>query len=159
MITAVNRSSPYPDQMVDRCKSRAVKIIKDSNHPGNHLFILLPSGKRFRNMMAKTERLRRSFFPQAMTQFNVYVPGTTMFALSSCTSLFILLLIKSTVYCIAHCISLHILPLIFFSYFYLILTYIYIYSLVLCFIKKKFALSIERTCPDLHFTTDYILYN
>ncbi len=22
-----------------------------------------------------------------------------------------------------------------------------------------FALSIERTCPDLHFTTDYILYN
>ncbi len=30
----------------------------------NRLFILLPSGKRFRSMMAKTERLRRSFFPQ-----------------------------------------------------------------------------------------------
>ncbi len=42
-----------------------------------------------------------------------------------------------------------------------ILTYIYIYSLVLCFICIFifFALSIERTCPDLHFTTDYILYN
>ncbi len=26
-------------------KSRAVKITKDSNHPGNRLFILLPSGK------------------------------------------------------------------------------------------------------------------
>ncbi len=47
------------------CKSRAAKIIKVSTHPGNHLFRLLPSGKRFRSMMAKTERLRRSFFPQA----------------------------------------------------------------------------------------------
>ncbi len=37
-----------------RCKSRAAKIIKDSNHPSNHLFRLLPSGKRFRSMMAKT---------------------------------------------------------------------------------------------------------
>ncbi len=52
------------------CKSRAVKIIKDSNHPGNCLFILLPSGKRFRSLMAKTERLRRSFFPQAIRLLN-----------------------------------------------------------------------------------------
>ncbi len=29
------------------------------------LFCLLPSGKCFRSMMAKPERLRRSFFPQA----------------------------------------------------------------------------------------------
>ncbi len=35
------------------CKSRAAKILKDSTHPGNHLFCLLPSGKRFRSMMAK----------------------------------------------------------------------------------------------------------
>ncbi len=53
-----------------RCKSRAAKIIKDSNNPGNHLFRLLPSGKRFRSMMAKTERLRRSFFPQAIRLLN-----------------------------------------------------------------------------------------
>ncbi len=53
-----------------RCKSRAAKIIKDSNHPGNHHFCLLPSGKRFRSMMAKTERLRRSFFPQAIRLLN-----------------------------------------------------------------------------------------
>ncbi len=53
-----------------RCKSRAVKIIKDSNHPGNHLFCLLPSGRRFRSMMAKTERLRKSFFPQAIRLLN-----------------------------------------------------------------------------------------
>ncbi len=53
-----------------RCKSRAAKFIKDSNHPGNHFFISLPSGKRFRSMMAKTERLRRSFFPQAIRLLN-----------------------------------------------------------------------------------------
>ncbi len=28
-----------------RCRSRAAKITKDSNHPGNHLFRLLPSGR------------------------------------------------------------------------------------------------------------------
>ncbi len=53
-----------------RCKSRTAKIIKDSNHPGNHLFILLPSGRRYRSMLAKTERLRRSFFPQAIRLLN-----------------------------------------------------------------------------------------
>ncbi len=58
------------DIYLKRCKSRAAKIIKDSNHPSNRLFILLPSGKRFRSMMAKTERLRRSFFPQAIRLLN-----------------------------------------------------------------------------------------
>ncbi len=42
----------------------------DSNHPGNCLFTLLPSGNRFRSLMAKTERLRRSFFPQAIRLLN-----------------------------------------------------------------------------------------
>ncbi len=58
------------DIYLKRCKSRAVKIIKDSNHPGNHLFISLPSGKHFRSVMAKTERLRRSFYPQAIRLLN-----------------------------------------------------------------------------------------
>ncbi len=58
------------DIYLKRCRSRAVKITKDSNHPGNCLFTLLPSGKRFRCMMAKTERLRRSFFPQAIRLLN-----------------------------------------------------------------------------------------
>ncbi len=52
------------------CKNRAVKIIKDSTHPDNCLFILQPSGKRYRSMMAKTERLGRSFFPQAIRLLN-----------------------------------------------------------------------------------------
>ncbi len=58
------------DIYLKRCKSRAAKIIKDSNHPSNRLFFLLPSGKRFRSMMAKTERLRKSFFPQAIRLLN-----------------------------------------------------------------------------------------
>ncbi len=58
------------DIYLKRCKSRAAKIIKDSNHPGNRLFTLLPSGKRFRSMMARTERLRRSFYPQAIRLLN-----------------------------------------------------------------------------------------
>ncbi len=58
------------DIYLKRCKSRAAKIIKDSNHPGNRLFCLLPSGNRFRSMMAKTERLWRSFFPQAIRLLN-----------------------------------------------------------------------------------------
>ncbi len=57
------------DIYLKRCRSRAAKI-KDSNHLGNHLFRLLPSGKRFRSMMARTERLRRSFFPQAIRLLN-----------------------------------------------------------------------------------------
>ncbi len=41
------------DIYLKRCKIRAAKIIKDSNHPSNRLFFLLPSGKRFGSMMAK----------------------------------------------------------------------------------------------------------
>ncbi len=58
------------DIYLKRCRGRAVKIIKDSNHPGNCLFTRLPSGKRFRCLMAKTERLRRSFFPKAIRLLN-----------------------------------------------------------------------------------------
>ncbi len=58
------------DIYLKRCRSRAAKIIKDSTHPGNHHFRLLPSGKRFRSLMTKTERLRRSFFPQAIRLLN-----------------------------------------------------------------------------------------
>ncbi len=51
------------DIYLKRCKSRAAKIIKDSNHPGNCLFILLPSGKHFRGLMAKNERLKDELLP------------------------------------------------------------------------------------------------
>ncbi len=73
--TPVERVSCFKGLLSPLCRtstSNAAKIIKDSTHPGNHLFCLLPSGKRFRSMMAKTERLRRSFFPQAIRLLNTY---------------------------------------------------------------------------------------
>ncbi len=111
------------DIYLKRYKNRAAKIIKDSNHPGNRLFILLPSSKRFWSKMAKTERLRRSFFPQApklklslitstwlnwiISKIFIYPPPSIFmlcvytpynrFAHSSYTFLLILLFIKSTV--------------------------------------------------------------
>ncbi len=58
------------DIYLKHCKSRAAKILRDSTRPSNHLFCLLPSGKRFRSMMAKTERLRSSFFLQVIRLLN-----------------------------------------------------------------------------------------
>jgi len=84
----------------------------------------------------------------------VYVPGTTR-----CTSLlFILLFIQS------QCTVLHILYCFFFFYctFYSLfllffLTYIYINARVALILI--FLLSTERIWLDLHFTSDYTLYN
>ncbi len=68
----------------------------------------------------------------------MYIPGTTCLAHSSCTSLFILIFIKSTVDCIAHFISLHILLLILFYLFifliFILFLPIFIYIL-LCYVS------------------------
>ncbi|KAK3513816.1 hypothetical protein QTP70_028871 [Hemibagrus guttatus] len=53
-----------------QCWTKARKIVKDLSHPSNGLFSLLRSGKRFRSLKANTERLRRSFFPQAIQTLN-----------------------------------------------------------------------------------------
>ncbi|KAK0154258.1 putative RNA-directed DNA polymerase from transposon BS [Merluccius polli] len=53
-----------------RCRTRARRIAQDPSHPNNRLFSLLPSGKRFRLLRANMERLRRSFFPQALRLLN-----------------------------------------------------------------------------------------
>ncbi len=153
------------DIYLKRCKSRAAKIIKDSNHPCNHLFILLPSGKRFRSMMAKTERL----FPSGhqapklslITFTSTWLNLMCTYPVQPCLHILMFahstLFIKSTVYCIAHFISLHILSLIFILF---LPIFIYIFSCVMFhFDFDFFALSIEQTCPDLDITTDYILCN
>ncbi|RXN39337.1 CBL-interacting kinase 4-like protein [Labeo rohita] len=56
-----------------RCWTKARKIVKDLSHPNNELFSLMRSGKRFRSLKANTERLRRSFFPQAIRSLNQYI--------------------------------------------------------------------------------------
>ncbi|KAI5629002.1 gastrula zinc finger protein XlCGF28.1-like [Silurus asotus] len=58
-----------------RCMTRARKIVKDLSHPNNGLFSLLRSGKRFCSLKANTERMRRSFFPQAIRSLNQETPG------------------------------------------------------------------------------------
>ncbi|KAK1783931.1 hypothetical protein P4O66_004747, partial [Electrophorus voltai] len=49
-----------------QCQTKTRRIVKDPTHPNNRLFSLLSSGKCFRSLMTKTERLKRSFFPQAI---------------------------------------------------------------------------------------------
>ncbi|CAB1438202.1 unnamed protein product [Pleuronectes platessa] len=44
---------------------KSTKIIKDHSHPGCGLLTLLPSGRRYRSIQARTTRLKNSFFPQA----------------------------------------------------------------------------------------------
>ena len=49
-----------------RVLRRAQAIVADVSHPANHLFQPLPSGRRYRSIRTKTERLLNSFFPQAV---------------------------------------------------------------------------------------------
>nr|XP_049595883.1 uncharacterized protein LOC125980593 [Syngnathus scovelli] len=58
------------DIYTTRCLSRAKAISADSSHPGSALFDLLPSGRRYRQMKTRTNRLRNSFFPQAIAALN-----------------------------------------------------------------------------------------
>ena len=58
------------DLYVSRTRKRASHISADSSHPGHRLFKLLPSGRRYRALYAKTSRHRDSFFPQAVALLN-----------------------------------------------------------------------------------------
>lgn len=49
-----------------RRSRKTKKIIRDPSHPANHLFELLPSGRRFRALKARTARFRSSFYPDAV---------------------------------------------------------------------------------------------
>lgn len=58
------------DIYASRCLRRAEAITRDSTHPAHHLFDLLPSGRRYRSIRTRTNRLRDSFFPRAITALN-----------------------------------------------------------------------------------------
>ncbi len=53
-----------------RCSSKAKSILKDPTHPSHSLFQLLPSGRRYRSIRARSARLLNSFFPQAVRALN-----------------------------------------------------------------------------------------
>src|SRR4029434_635323 len=50
-----------------RVRKRAGEITADPSHPGHNLFQLLPSGRRYRSLFAKTSRHKNSFFPLAVS--------------------------------------------------------------------------------------------
>lgn len=53
---------------------KASNISKDPTHPGHSLFVPLPSGKRYRAIKARTNRLKNSFFPRAVASITPYTP-------------------------------------------------------------------------------------
>ncbi len=65
--------APLPSIMyifLTRCSSKAKSILKDPTHPSHSLFELLPSGRRYRSIRARSARLLNSFFPQAVRALN-----------------------------------------------------------------------------------------
>src|SRR4029434_7136429 len=54
-------------------------ILKDETHPANHLFTLLPSGRRYRATTARTSRLQNTCILRAITELNNHttlIPST-----------------------------------------------------------------------------------
>uniref|UniRef100_A0A669BZP0 Reverse transcriptase domain-containing protein n=1 Tax=Oreochromis niloticus TaxID=8128 RepID=A0A669BZP0_ORENI len=58
--------TPLRDIYTGRLQQKASITIKDPSHPGHSLFSRLPSGKHYRSIRSKTNRLNRSFYPQAV---------------------------------------------------------------------------------------------
>lgn len=53
-----------------RVGARARKIMQDVSHPNSYMFTLLKSCRRLRTIQARTERMRKSFYPQAVRLLN-----------------------------------------------------------------------------------------
>ncbi|XP_062916365.1 uncharacterized protein LOC134352807 [Mobula hypostoma] len=53
-----------------RCRSSAARIIKDTTHPANRLFIPLPSRRRLRSLKTRMARFGNSFFPTVIRLLN-----------------------------------------------------------------------------------------
>ncbi|MBN3319165.1 GT2D2 protein, partial [Atractosteus spatula] len=53
-----------------RCLKKARSILKDPSHPSHKLFSLLPSGKWYRSIWSKSNRLQNSFYLQAIRLLN-----------------------------------------------------------------------------------------
>ncbi len=70
--------APLPsilDIFLARCSSKTNSIMKDPTHPSHSLFQLLPSGRRYRSIRARSTRLLNSFFPQAVRALNSEHPA------------------------------------------------------------------------------------
>ncbi len=70
--------APLPsilDIFLARCSSKTNSNVKDPTHPSHSLFQLLPSGRRYRSIRARSARLLNSFFPQAVRALNSNYPA------------------------------------------------------------------------------------
>ncbi len=61
--SSVPLSHPSWTFFLARCSSKTNSIVKDPTHPSHSLFQLLPSGRRYRSIRARSARLLNSFFP------------------------------------------------------------------------------------------------
>lgn len=68
-ITGANFPS-IQDLYMSRVRKQAGNITADPSHPGYNLFQLLPSGRRYRALYAKTSRQRNTFSPHTVTLMN-----------------------------------------------------------------------------------------
>ncbi len=81
--------APLPsilDIFLARCSSKTNSIVKDPTHPSHSLFQLLPSGRRYRSIRARSARLLNSFFPQAVRALNSNDPARLWNPMQSPTS-------------------------------------------------------------------------
>ncbi|KAI4892705.1 hypothetical protein NFI96_013467 [Prochilodus magdalenae] len=63
-----------------RCLRKIQKILLDCSHPAHDLFTLLPSGRRYHSIQARTNRLKNSFYPQAIRFLNKLLVGCNLTA-------------------------------------------------------------------------------
>lgn len=70
---AIGRPLPSLDELYSsHCLKKAKYILQDVSHSGHSLFALLPSGKRYRTLQTRTNRLKNSFYPRAITFLNTF---------------------------------------------------------------------------------------
>ena len=62
--------TPLSDLANSRCLKKAHSILEDPSHPGHCHFQLMRSGRRYRGIGARTNRLKNSFYPKAVTVLN-----------------------------------------------------------------------------------------
>ncbi len=66
------------DIFLARCFSKATSIVKEPTHRSLSLFQLLPSGRWYQNIRARSARLLNSFFPQAVRALNSNPPRPSL---------------------------------------------------------------------------------
>lgn len=70
---AIGRPLPSLDELYSsHCLKKAKYILQHLSHSGHSLFALLPSGKRYRTLKTRTNRLKNSFYSRTITFLNTF---------------------------------------------------------------------------------------